>query len=70
MNNWITKKEAALRLKVSTRTVNRYMAKGMLKFNAITRQTVRINARSVTKLERGGNCDRRETTASSASVAP
>lgn len=52
----LTIAEAAGRLKVSARTVSRYINQGLLPATRITRKTVRIKEADVLMLLRGRKC--------------
>lgn len=52
----LTIEEAAERLKVSKRTVSRYISSGRLPATRITRKTVRIKAADVAALAEGSEC--------------
>lgn len=52
----LTIEEAAERLKVSKRTIRRYISSGRLPATRVTRKTVRIKYADIDRLLRGDEC--------------
>lgn len=52
----LTIEEAAERLKVSKRTIRRYISAGRLPATRVTRKTVRIKDADIAQLLRGDEC--------------